>query len=75
MKAQPQLIPQMASILTPTGQIQQIQIATSLPQHQQQQQQPQQTQAPTSLAQQVVGEASAQLTFTGNFYLGTQNII
>ncbi|XP_066256857.1 specificity protein transcription factor 3 isoform X1 [Euwallacea similis] len=65
IQAQPQLIPQMASIITPTGQIQQIQIATSLPQ-QQQQQQPQQTQVPTSVAQQVVtaGDGSAQLTFT-----------
>ncbi|KAL1491310.1 hypothetical protein ABEB36_011924 [Hypothenemus hampei] len=66
IQAQPQLIPQVASILTPTGQIQQIQIATSLPQ-QQQQQQPQQSQAvPTSVGQQVVtaADGSAQLTFT-----------
>lgn len=56
-------MPQVASILTPSGQIQQIQIATSLPQQQQQQQQ---AQTPTSVGQQVVtGDGNAQLTFTG----------
>ncbi|CAG9771256.1 unnamed protein product [Ceutorhynchus assimilis] len=67
IQAQPQLIPQMASILTPSGQIQQIQIASSIPQQQQQQQQQQaQVQVPTSVAQQVVtaGDGSGQLTFT-----------
>ncbi|XP_076271053.1 uncharacterized protein LOC143202935 isoform X4 [Rhynchophorus ferrugineus] len=67
IQPQPQIIPQVASILTPTGQLQPIQIATSLPQQQQQQQQPQQqqAQAPTaSVGQQVVAGDGAQLTFT-----------
>ncbi|XP_030764987.1 transcription factor Sp4-like isoform X2 [Sitophilus oryzae] len=67
IQAQPQLIPQVASILTPTGQLQPIQIATSLPQPQQQQpQQQQQSQTPaSSVAQQVfTGDGGAQLTFT-----------
>lgn len=57
IQAQPQLIPQVANIITPNGQLQQLQIATSVA--------PQQT--PTSVAQTVTTDANAgqHLTFTG----------
>ncbi|CAH0557562.1 unnamed protein product [Brassicogethes aeneus] len=58
IQAQPQLMPQMASIITPNGQIQQLQIATSAPQQQQQ----------TSVAQTMATDSMAgqNLTFTGS---------
>ncbi|XP_060517864.1 specificity protein transcription factor 3-like isoform X2 [Cylas formicarius] len=58
IQAQPQLLPQVANILTPTGQLQSIQIATSMPQQQQ-------TAASTINQQVVAGDNGAQLTFTG----------
>ncbi|XP_050307335.1 transcription factor Sp4-like isoform X2 [Anthonomus grandis grandis] len=64
--AQPQIIPQIANILTPSGQIQQIQIATTMPQQAQQQPQPAPTPSVSVGQQQIVGsgDAGTQLTFT-----------
>jgi len=57
------IVPQMASIITPSGQLQQVQIASAQPQHQSSQQ------TPTSVATQTVtvqADTNAQpLTFTG----------
>lgn len=58
-----QLMPQLANILTPNGQLQQVQIATTAPQ-----QQPQAQQVPTSQAvtvQAAAAENAQPLTFTG----------